>query len=124
MDNGKKHFFITNFNFLINECGMNFIFQKFSNYRGFYGPIYTYSFYNCNGCITFHNIVQRGEWGWYKSQKISTIQNELLESEINQTSYIQRNYLFASRMFKDLAKILKKEAEEKNTIFGIRIIKK
>jgi hypothetical protein len=121
MDEGKKKFFLKNFGFLIDEYKMDFLFQKFHDYKGFFGPIYTYSFYNSNGCITFHNIAQRGEWGWYKSSKISNNQYELLEKEINQKIYLKKTYLLISNSLKDLANVLKKEINDRNTIFGIKV---
>jgi hypothetical protein len=116
----EKRFLII-FGFLIDEYKMNFLFQKFPDYKGFYGPIYTYSLYNSCGCITFHNIAQRGEWGWYKSSKISFNQYELLEKEINQTLYLKRSYFLISNMLKDLAKVMKKEINDNSTIFGIKV---
>lgn len=69
MYEGKEKLIKKHLSFLINEYNMSFKYQCFNDYKGFKGPIDVYSFYNDNGCFTLHNIVQRGEWGWYVSKK-------------------------------------------------------
>ena len=85
---GQTKLILKFFNFLVQDYGMKFVFQTYSDYYGFFGPIDTYSFYNTYGCFTLLNIVQRGEWGWFVSSKFSTNLNELLKTEINQKTYI------------------------------------
>ena len=107
--------------FLETECGMIFMSQSFSSYRGFAGPTETYSFYNKFGCITFHYIVQRGEWGWFISNKFSTVQDELLEKEINQSEYLRKSYCFTSAWLKALQKVIKDEIAQYGTVFHIKV---
>ncbi len=120
---GKTKLFIKYLGFLVEDYGMKFKFQTFADYKGFHGPIDTYSFYNDYGCFTFHNIVQRGEWGWYRSFKFSNNQYELLEREINQSEYLEKNYFFTSSWLKDLSNIIKISVKRCNSVFGISIKK-
>ena len=120
---GKTKLFIKYFGFLIEDYGMKFEFQTFIEYKGFRGPVETYSFYNDNGCFTFHNIVQRGEWGWYRSLKFSNNQYELLEREVSQSEYLDKNYFLISSWLRDLSKIMKLYAERSNSVFGVRVKK-
>lgn len=121
MYEGKEKLIKKHLSFLINEYNMSFKYQCFNDYKGFKGPIDVYSFYNYNGCFTLHNIVQRGEWGWYVSKKISTNQFELIEKEIRQVDYLKKSYFLTSSWLKELCKILKEEASTNNTIFGIKL---
>lgn len=118
---GKVNLIKKHLGFLIDEFNMKFRFQSFDNYKGFCGPIDTYSFYNENGCLTFHNIVQKAEWGLYKAEYFSTNQFELLKEEIILTDYLTKNYLLISSWLKDLSRILYNEATLKGTIFEIKI---
>lgn len=108
-------------NFLETECGMIFKKQTFPDFHGFAGPIDAYSFYNENGCITFHNIVQRGEWGWFISKKFSQNQYELLEREIWQTEYLHKSYFLTASWLKDLRDALKAELAKYGTVFHIKV---
>ena len=118
---GKTKTILKFLGFLQLEFGMNFEFQTFDNYYGFAGPVDTYSFYNQNGCFTLHNIVQRGEWGWYISDEFYCDQYRLLQTEICQSDYLKKSYLFLSSWLRDLSNILRKEASEKGRIFNINL---
>ena len=118
---GQTKLILKFFNFLVQDYGMKFVFQTYSDYNGFFGPIDTYSFYNHNGCLTFHHIVQKGEWGLYKSKRVSTNQYELLEKEINQGDYLARSYWFTCNWLKALSNIIKGEATRSNSAFGIQL---
>lgn len=120
---GKTKLILKYFGFLVEEHGMKFQFQTFPDYNGFFGPIDTYSFYNENGCFTFHNIVQRGEWGWYKSSKFSNDQYELLEKEINQRDYLVRYYFFTNSWLKALSDIVKGQVKRSNSALGVSLKK-
>ena len=110
--------------FLVSEYQMEFKFQTFSDFNGFCGPVDTYSFYNDNGCFTLHNIVQRGEWGWFTSKYFSDDQYELLQKEIKQTDYIKKFHLTYSGVLKELAAFIKKQIQETDRFFNISIITK
>ena len=118
---GKSKLILKYFGFLIKECGMKFQFQTFPEYYGFCGPIDTYSFYNNNGCFTFHHIVQRGEWSWYRSSRFSNDQYELLEREINRRDYLFRDYFFTSSWLKILSNIVKGQVKRSNSALGISL---
>ncbi len=119
--NGKTRLVLKYLGFLTNDYGMNFAFQTFNEYEGFMGPIDTYSFYNNFGCFTLHNVVQKGEWGWFISRKISSNQYELLEKEILQTDYIHKRYWMFSSVLKRLASIINEQIKKTSSFFGIRI---
>lgn len=119
MSNEKK--ILKYLGFLKTEFGMSYAFQSFSNYRGFAGPIETYSFYNDNGCITFHHIIQRGEWGWYTSKEFSNIQEGLLEKEIEQREYLHKSYFLTKSWLKDLQQALHEEIKQYGTVFHIKV---
>ena len=121
MDEGKKKLVIKFFGYLISEFNMQFTFQKFDKYEYFYGPIYCYSFYNEFGCLTFHNVAQRGEWGVFVSKKFSTNQYELLEQEINQTEYLNKSYYLTKSWIKDLSKVVYAMAKKEHKVFSIKL---
>lgn len=108
-------------NFLIDDYGMKFAVQSFHQCDGFPGPIYVYSFYNENGCFSFHQIVQRDEWGWYISKKFSNKQNELMEQEIVQKQYLNKSYYSLKRVMFDLSEKIKAEIANKESVFGIQL---
>lgn len=108
--------------FLETGLGMTFKKQTFTSYLGFAGPIDTYSFYNEFGCITFHHIVQKGEWGWFTSKKFSSNQGNLLEKEIRQREYLNKSYYFTSSWLRDLQEALKNELYEYGTVFHIKVL--
>ena len=107
--------------FLIDDYGMKFAVQSFHQCNGFPGPIYVYSFYNENGCFSFHQIVQRDEWGWYTSKAFSGQQNELMEQEIVQKQYLNRSYVSLKNLMHDLSEKIKAEAVNKGSAFGIQL---
>ena len=107
------------FGFLVEKYNMKFEFQTFDEYLGFPGPINTYSFYNKNGCFTFHNIVQSGEWNWYRAKEFNNNQYALLEKKIEQSNYLYKSYFFTSSWLRDFSAIIRKQAERSNSAFGI-----
>ncbi|MDE6655492.1 MAG: hypothetical protein K2J85_00705 [Anaeroplasmataceae bacterium] len=124
MYNGKTKLILKYFGFLTSQYDMIFKFQSFKDYHGFHGPIDTYSFYNKNGCFTLHNIVQKGEWMWCTSKKISDNQYELLENEVAQRDYLSKRYFFTSQWLKELSKVLQIEIKTKGTVFNIEVSEK
>lgn len=120
MYNGKTKLVLKYLGFL-KEHGMEFKFQSFSEYKGFSGPIDTYSFYNQNGCFTMHNIVQRNEWNWFVSKSFSENQYKLLEKEISQNLYITKRYWLYSRVLSELSNLLKFEILSTGAVFGIKL---
>lgn len=118
---GKTKLIRKHLGFLETTYGFKFAFQTFDNYNGFCGPIDTYSFYNNLGCFTLHNVVQKGEWGWFTSKKFSTNQYQLLEVEINQRNYINHRYWFYSSVLKELAYQIEFQINEHGSFFDIKL---
>jgi len=117
---GKTKLIKKHLGFLETDYGLKFEFQTFEDYKGFCGPIDAYSFYNDFGCFTMHNIVQKGEWGWFVSKKFSQNQYELLDTEIDQRNYIDKRYWLYSSVLKKLAEIIKNQIELSGSFFGIK----
>lgn len=107
--------------FLESEYGMKFNFQTFKDFQGFYGPIDTYSFHNESGCFTLHNIVQKGEWGWYVCREFSTDQYALLKREINQKAYIKKRCWTTKALIKELSQVIKNQIACSGCFFGIKM---
>lgn len=118
---GKTKLIKKHLGFLETDYDLKFAFQTFEDYKGFCGPIDTYSFYNDFGCFTLHNIVQKGEWGWFVSKKFSQNQYELLESEIDQRNYIDKRYWLYRSVLKKLGEIIKNQIELSGGFFGILV---
>lgn len=106
--------------FLSVDYSMSFSFQQF-DWHGFLTD--TYSFYNSNGCFTLYNIGQIGEWGWYLSRSFGHTLTDLLEKEINQREYLDKDYYCADEKewLCDLSIVLKQEIAKSNSVFGIKI---
>ena len=52
------HFY---FDFLVTDFFFTYRKNIYSDYNGFPGPICVYSFYNDNGCLSFHYIAQKDD---------------------------------------------------------------
>ena len=102
------------------ELSMCFSHQKFDEFLGFAGPIYTYSFFNQYGCFTLLVIVQLNEWYWYVSEQFSTELEELVQTEIVQTSLGKRVWL-SSSMLSCLSLSIKQQIKFDGSFFGIKI---
>lgn len=120
---GKSKTVLKFLGFLIDEYRLDYLFQKFDKYSDFYGPIHAYSFYNDYGCFTLLEVVQRGEWAWYVSEKIYTNLEELLETEIKQTDYIQQQFFSYKTCLKVLGDLIRQQLEHSQQFFGI-VVKK
>jgi len=100
---------------------MSYLFQSFDEYLGFHGPINTYSFYNQHGCFTLHQVVQRGEWGWYVSDKIHRNLYKLLDKEIIQSDFMQHSTISYKKHLKILSSIIQKQLKNSQQFFGITV---
>lgn len=107
--------------FLVENYQMQFSFQAFDEYKGFCGPVNTYSVYNGNGCFTLHQVVQLGEWGWYVSKEFHENQYDLLEAEIKQNEFISENRLSYKKMLKELASCIRNQISDSNSFLGIKM---
>ena len=121
MYQGSTKRVLKHLNFLHEEFGFNFKFQSFEDYKGFSGPVDTYSFYNQHGCFTLHNIVQCNEWRWFISQKFSNDQYDLLQQEINPSMYISTDCWLYSTILKRLAASAKVQIRTTGCLFGIKV---
>lgn len=121
MYNGRVHLVLKYLGFLINK-GFKFEFQSFDKYKQFHGPSDTYSFYNEKGCLTLHNLVQRGEWGIFISNEFSNDQYKLISVEVCQADYFKKVHYFTFTWLKELSEILLDEIKGNNTIFNIPVL--
>lgn len=107
--------------FLIDDYRMSFSYNVYDEFLHFKGPIYCYSFYNEYGCFTIQHIKQRGEIGWFVSNKYSDDQYELLKKEINQKLYPETPAWTFKSHLSQIALAIKIEIKTTNSLFGIRI---
>ena len=106
--------------FLVSDYGFNYKAQSFPEYHGFRTPIYTYSFYNVNGCFTIHYVTQRGELSFFISEKFSLDQYDLLKNEIHLVEYISPCYRKMT-LFKRLAASVRNQIKNKDSFFGLLV---
>ena len=91
--------------------------------------VFTYSFYNKNGCFTIYNLPQRGEVYYYMSTKIEDNLIRLMDKEVNIFSmypkifdkHKSRFFYSFNKEIKILSEILKIEIVEKGEFFGIKL---
>lgn len=118
---GQSKVVLKHLNFLIDTYHMSFFFQTFDEYKGFYGPINTYSFYNDYGCFSIVHFVQRGEWAWYTSLKIEKNLYDLLNKEICQRDFIDQSFFSYKKTLRYLSNIILKQIISSGSFFGIKI---
>ena len=102
--------------FLVTDYNFDYKTQSFSEYHGFSGPIYAYSFYNEYGCFTIHYIVQKDELSFFVSDKFYSNQYQLLEKKISLIEYISPCYR-KTTLFKRLAASIRNQIKNKNSFF-------
>jgi len=71
------------FGFLVKDYGLTYKFQEFENCYDGNWTVFTYSFYNDDGCFTIHYLVGRDELDFYYSSRFSSVREELRERQIN-----------------------------------------
>ena len=79
----------------------------------FYGPYNCYYFYNDKVCINFLNLVQRQDWNVYITHEVLSDQN-LIKNGNEAPGNLCYNWSL-------LAKAIKEELAENNSIFGIKL---
>ncbi|MDY0295657.1 MAG: hypothetical protein RBQ71_07625 [Acholeplasmataceae bacterium] len=117
------------FNFL-KRYGFEFKEQSFKNVYNSYFTVYTYSFYNEDGCFTIYNLPQRGEWDYFYSKKFSTVMDDLLAFRIDIYSqkadiWDKARKVWLYTMKKELSllvDVIKYQIQEKNEFYGIKIL--
>ena len=87
----------------------------------FLGPMYAHCFYNENGVFVIYYAVQRNEWYFYKSDKYSTNQKDLLKEDISDKVYelIRSTKSICFSEISKLSSRLKKELLKSPMLFGI-----
>lgn len=117
------------FNFL-KRYGFEFKEQSFKNVYNSYFTVYTYSFYNEDGCFTIYNLPQRGEWDYFYSKNFSTVMDDLLAFRIDIYSqkaeiWEKARKVWLYTMKKELSllvDVIKYQIQEKNEFYGIKIL--
>lgn len=109
------------FDFLVTDDSFAYRKRIYPDYMGFPGPICVYSFYNDNGCLSFHYIAQKDELGLYTSEHDSDHQYQLLEREVSTSELCGRKVFTKKQLFSEIANQLRKEAKENGTVLGIKV---
>lgn len=124
------------FKFLVEEYGCVYQYQEFHKCYGGDWIVYTYSFYNENGCFTIRSMPQRGELDFYYAHKFSTCLEKLCDKMINVCSVEEelwekhtkirglKNPFFWWRIqnvLNVLAEVIKVHIKEHGEFFGIKV---
>ena len=109
------------FDFLVTDFSFDYCKTIYPDYKGFPGPIYVYSFYNDNGCLSFHFIAQKDELGLYTADQYSDHQYQLLQREVSTSELCGRKVFTKRQLFSEISNQLRKEAEENGTVLGINV---
>ena len=109
------------FDFLVTGFSFTYRKKSYPDYMGFPGPICVYSFYNDNGCLSFHYIAQKDELGLYTADQYSENRYHLLQREVSTSKLCGRKVFTKKQLFSEIAKLLRKEAEANRTVLGIKI---
>lgn len=109
------------FDFLVTVFSFAYRKTSFPDFMGFPGPICVYSFYNDNGCLSFHYIVQKDELGLYTADQYSDNQYQLLQREVSTSELCGRKVFTKRQLFSEISNQLRKEAEENGTVLGINV---
>ena len=124
------------FSFLVEDYGLNYRQQDYSNCYGGNWLVRTYSFYNDSGCFTIHTVPQRGELDFYYSHIFSTKREELCERLIDICSIepqiwerhmnfgVIKNPFFwwsSNRVLNALAEVLRIHISAHKEFFGVRV---
>ena len=109
------------FDFLVTDYSFAYRKTSFPDFMGFPGPICVYSFYNDNGRLSFHYIVQKDELGLYTADQYSDNQYQLLQREVSTTELCGRKVFTKRQLFSEISNQLRKEAEENGTVLGINV---
>lgn len=117
------------FNFL-KDYGLEFKEQIFKNVYNSYFTVYTYSFYNEDGCFTIYNLPQRGEWDYFYSKKFSTTMDELLALRLNiydqepeMWNDARKKWFYTiKKELNVLADVINYQIQNKNEFYGIKVL--
>ena len=109
------------FDFLVADYSFTYRKRVYPDYMGFPGPVYAFSFFNDNGCLSFHYIVQKDEMGLYTADHDSDHQYDLIEREVSTTELCGHKVLTKKQFFSEISSQMRKEAEENGTVLGIKV---
>lgn len=109
------------FDFLVADFSFAYRKRIYPDYIGFPGPICVYSFFNDNGCLSFHYIAQKDELGLYTAEHDSDHQYQLLQREVPTSELCRRRVFTKKQLFLEISKQLRKEAVENGTVLGIEV---
>lgn len=109
------------FDFLVTGFSFTYRKKSYPDYMGFPGPICVYSFYNDNGCLSFHYIAQKDELGLYTADQYSDRQSDLMAHKVSTSKLCSRKVFTKKQLFSEISKQLRKEAEINGTVLGIKV---
>lgn len=121
MYTGHSKLILKYLGFLRDEYSLSYCFQSFDNYNGFCGPVDTYSFYNNNGCITLHHIVQKGDIEVFTAKQFSKTQEELLETRVDLALYIAVPCWRLRTLLRRLSQSIRSQVSISESVFGVDI---
>ena len=104
------------FQFLFDDYGFSFAKNDLGNLVDkngkviFYGPLIAYQIYNKNLCLNIVNLVQRGDFDIYITEKVSADQHYIFDGMMVPSNFAYDRTLFASQV--------KSELSRSKTIFG------
>ena len=107
------------FQFMFDDYGFSFAKVDLGNLVDkngkviFYGPLVAYQIYNENLCINIVNLVQRGDFDIYMTEKVSADQHYILDGMMLPSNFAYDRTLFANQV--------KSELLSSKTIFGKNI---
>ena len=109
------------FDFLVTAFSFAYRKTIYPDYMGFPGPICVYSFFNDNGCLSFHYIAQKDELSLYTAEHVSDQQYDLMQREVSTSELCRRRVFTKKQFFSEISKQLRKEAVENGTVLGINV---
>ena len=109
------------FDFLVADFSFAYRKRIFPEYMSFPGPVCVYSFFNDNGCLSFHYIAQKDELGLYTADQYSDRQSDLMAHEVSTSKLCSRKVFTKKQLFSEISKQLRKEAEINGTVLGIKV---
>lgn len=123
------------FDFLVKDNGLKYVYQEFYNCYGGNWRVYTHSYYNQSGCFTIHTLPQRGELDFYYAKEFSTVLENLcellidissIEKEIwdkhNKILFFRNPFFWWSRnkVLKALAEVIRQKLIKKMNFLGLK----
>ena len=121
MKDRLERLILSYFDFLVTDFSFAYRKRIFPEYMSFPGPVCVYSFFNDNGCLSFHYIAQKDELGLYTAEHDSDQQYQLLQREVSTSELCSRKVFTKKQLFSDISKQLRREAKENGTVLGIEV---